>query len=266
MKIVISHDVDHLHTKEHFGRGLFLLKTVIRSLVEFTLGNVGLIEVLFRILSLVKGRLNNIKELVKFNEDNEIPATFFFGMSNGLSLNYSVESAKYYIDYLVQRNVDVGVHGIAFSDVDKMREEKERFASILGSEDFGIRMHYLRFDETTMENIESLGYTYDASSTDFRSVFHNGRLAVFPVHIMDSWMINGSSKYQKSDLDVSKELTIRALERGKEMQIDYFSILFHDCYFSRGYSTWRNWYIWLIDYLKKEGYEFVSHNEAVQNL
>ena len=266
MKIVISHDVDHLHSTEHFGRGFFLLKTVIRALVEFTLGKVGLIEVLIRIFSLVKGRLNNIKTLNKFNQDNEIPATFFFGMSNGLSLNYSSISAKYYIDYLVQRNVDVGVHGIAFSDINEMREEKERFASILGSDDFGIRMHYLRCDETTMDIIETLGYTYDASSTDFRSVFRNGTLEVFPIHIMDSWIINGSSKYQENNLDQAKELTIRALERGKNMQIDYFSILFHDCYFSPGYSTWMNWYMWLIDYLKKEGYEFVSHYEAVQNL
>ena len=44
------------------------------------------------------------------------------------------------------------------------------------------------------------------------------------------------------------------------------TILFHDYQFCEGYATEREWYKWLIGWLKANDYQFISYKDAIVEL
>lgn len=265
MKIIVSHDVDHYQYSEHFLRDLIVIKHFARSYIEKFLGKISWNELYLRHLDICNNKMNNVKEILDFNRSVGIKSTFFFGMNRGLGLNYNFKDVSSLIKYVLDMEFEVGVHGIAYNDLDEMKLEYNRFKIISGLQNFGIRMHYLRHDNSTLNNISEIGYLYDSTLSDFCSAYKTNEIFEFPVHMMDCLILNGSKGYQELNLEESKKSAIALLERAESMNINYFSFLFHDCYFSKIFSTWKDWYIWFINYLLSKNYEFVTYSEAVKN-
>jgi peptidoglycan/xylan/chitin deacetylase (PgdA/CDA1 family) len=266
MKVIISHDVDHLTVWEH-KTDLIIPKFIIRSSIELLIGSISLTEYLRRFKDFIKNKWNNIEELIIFNKQNNIPATFFFGVNNGLGLSYNVENAKAYIELVKNNNFEVGVHGIAYNNFNDMEKEFETFKRISKEKQFGIRMHYLRMDKNTLKFLSDLGYLFDSSILADRNPYKVYSMWEFPLHIMDGYIIQGKNKrWQFRSLNQIKDETKKKLEKLYDKNIKYITILFHDRYFSDSFKTWKEWYIWLVEYLKNNGLEFISYKEAIKEL
>ena len=59
---------------------------------------------------------------------------------------------------------------------------------------------------------------------------------------------------------------MRKIEEAFKKDIKYFTILFHSRNFNDSFCSWKNWYIWVIGYLKNNGLEFTNYREAINEL
>lgn len=185
MKVIVSHDVDHLSVTEHVFSDLYIPKLILRNHLEFFSSSIRLEEYILRWKDIFINKIHHIDELVKFDKQNNIPSTFFFGMDNGLGLSYPINKAKKWIEYVEKNGLATGVHGINFKKLDLMKNEFDKFKSITSQTTFGIRMHYLRHDHETHKKLSNIGYAYDASIFDNKSPFVRNDILCFPTHIMD---------------------------------------------------------------------------------
>lgn len=263
MKIIISHDVDHLTLWEHVFKDTIVPKFYLRSYLEFFKRKISLNELIKRHGDIFYNKWNGIEEIMNFNKSENITSTFFFGMSNGLGLSYNYLDTKKYIRLLLQNNFEVGVHGISFDNDKNMKIELDRFKQVSGLEKFGIRMHYLRKNDKTIDKIKNLGYSFDSTDSEFKESSYNDNFFQFPIHLMDGWIMYADKKYQNVNLEEAKARTKLIIKNALEKKIDFFSFLFHDCYFSDRYKTWMDWYIWTIKYLKEQNFEFITYSDAI---
>ena len=266
MKIIISHDVDHLFTKEHFFRDLIIPKMIIRTFIYFIQRKITWKILTARWLSIFSKRMNRIKEVMEVDKEHNIPSTFFFGMNQGLGMSYYPEEARSIIKAVKEAGFDVGVHGIDFCNYETMQEEYKMFASIVHSQEFGIRTHYVRYDDNTFSQLSKIGYLFDTSEfnkeyPEAKKPYKIGKMWEFPLCIMDGYIL------PPEDLDGGIEKTIDALEKAKVSGSPYCTILFHDFQYDESlYPVEKKWYDWLIQYLKKEDYEFISYRGAMKEL
>jgi hypothetical protein len=265
MKIIISHDVDHLGSMEHY-RDLFLPKYFVRNTLELFAKNIPASEFQKRISDILRNKFNNIEALIAFDRDNEITSTFFIAVNKGLGLSYNSKNAKRWIDFIVNQGHPVGIHGIHFDSQAGISEEKEKFKELAGYYSSGIRMHYLRTNEITLSILEQAGYRYDSTEYSFRNPYKLGRLWEFPVHLMDSFAIYGDSNHQNKSLNQVKNETIQRIKMARGLGIQYFTIITHDFYFSDSFKIWKDWYKWLIDFLHTDSNEFITFDGALKEL
>jgi hypothetical protein len=266
MKVIISHDVDHLTLREHLFKDFIVQKHFIRTYLELFKGKITISEFLLRHSDLWVNKWNNVVEIIEFNKINNIKSCFFFGMSNGLGLNYDYKKTKNLIKAAINNNFEVGVHGIEFDNFSEMQNEFEKFKLISGLHNFGIRFHYLRSNNKTLSSLAKIGYSFDSTRIDFSKVYIQSGITEFPLHLMDSWIMYGDRKFQNCNLDQAKSKTIKFIDDAVKNKIDYFSILFHDFYFSNRFETWKEWYIWLIAYLKSNNFKFITYKEAIEEI
>ena len=260
MKVIISHDVDHLFRDDHY-RDLIYPKLWVRSSLELIKRKYGVREWFYRMLTPFSKKRHHITEIIAFDRKNGIKSTFFFGMANGLGMSYSLERAKPVIHFVVKQGFDVGVHGIAYNDEDKIQEEYDQMRNILGREDFGIRTHYVRFDDTTFPLFNKSGYLFDTSEFNkktgccLKAPYKIGDMWEFPLVIMDG--------YLPLELDKKKLATMELIKTAESQGLPYLTILFHDSQFCNGYATERAWYKWVVKWLIEQGYEFISYKAAI---
>jgi len=265
MKVIISHDVDHITAIEHY-KDLFIPKFIARNTIDFLKWKIGFFEYCFRLSNILKNRLHNIDQLVSFDKANHVKPTFFFGVNNGLNLSYSNRNAKRWIDYVVNQGLQVGVHGIEYNNQDSINQEFLKFKNLLGNNPMGIRMHYLRSDSNTLNYLNHTGYLFDASEYKFKPPYKFKDIWEFPIHIMDSSIIHGETQYQVKTLEQAKNETIACIGRAEMANFQYLHIVTHDIYFSVSFKTAKAWYIWLVEYLVSNEYEFIDYSEAVNRL
>ena len=159
MKIIVSHDVDHLYPSDHIFRDLIFPKLWVRSSIEMLQGKIDFKTWFYRIISIFEYRMNRIPEIIEFDKKNEIPSTFFFGMDNLLGMSYKKEAAKPWIYFVKDKGFDVGVHGVDIDNVEKMEKEYKSISEISGMLNFGIRTHYVRYNETTFKKMVEFCFT-----------------------------------------------------------------------------------------------------------
>ncbi|MEO6904416.1 MAG: hypothetical protein ABI315_14850 [Bacteroidia bacterium] len=265
MKAIISHDIDHLTVWEH-THDLILPKFIIRAHIELVLGKISLLEYSYRVKDFFKNKWQQIDELIGYNISMGVPSFFFIGVNNGVGLSYPLEKASYWIHKLTEQNIELGVHGIAYDSFEKVNEEFELFKNISSLSSFGIRMHYVRNDGNTLNYIEKSGYCFDSTEHAFKNPYKIGNLWEFPFQIMDGWILNNNKPWQSQNLEQAKYNTLLLIDKAQKENIEYLGIIFHDRYFSNSFKTWKNWYIWLIDYLKSNKIEFVNFKQAIQKL
>ena len=266
MKIIISHDVDHLYNKEHIFRDLFFPKLIVRSLLHVFQGKIRFSTFLWRVKSVFEKRLNRIEEVMRKDKEYGIPSVFFFGMNQGLGMSYRPDEAQSMILKVKETGFDVGVHGIEYEGKDGIQKEHNCFCEKSGLNIFGIRTHYVRFNEETFSKLSDAGYLFDSSDfnkqyLEFKEPYRVGEMWEFPLHIMDGYILPFGKLHK------GKEDTVAAIEEAKRKGMAYCTILYHDYqYNEKTYPDEKAWYDWLLDYLKSNNYEFISYREAIEEL
>ncbi len=265
MKVIISHDVDHITVWEH-KKDLIIPKFLLRSIIEFGYGYTSTSVIMSRFKNIIQNKWQSLEELLEFDKENDIFSTFFIGVSNGKGLEYSKKDSEYWIKKILQEGLNVGVHGIAFDNFDDIKNEYDTLKNLSGLGEIGIRMHYLRNSNNTLEFLSEAGYMYDTTLYSFKNPFKIDRLWEFPLHIMDGYVFLNNTKWQNQNLNQAKDTTKRIIETAFSKGLNYLTILFHDRYFDYSFMTWKEWYIWLISYLRDNKFEFISYREAINEL
>ncbi len=266
MKIIISHDVDHLYNTDHLFRDMIFPKLIVRSFIHLLQKKISFKTCLYRVKSLFEKRLNRVDEIMELDKEYGVPSTFYFGMNQGLGMSYRPNEAKDVIYSVIEQGFDVGVHGIEFQNEEGIKKEHQIFEEISNQELFGIRTHYVRFDEQTFVKFAEAGYMYDTSEfnkqqLEIKAPYKVGNMWEFPLHIMDGYIV------PFGDLEIGKKNTIEAIQKAKDMNMPYCTILYHDYqYNEKTYPIEKEWYVWLLEYLSKNGYEFISYKEAIKEL
>lgn len=263
MKIIVSHDVDHLYRSDHF-RDLIYPKLWIRSTLELAKKEIGVREWYHRMGSPFNSVRNRIDEVLSFDKRYNVESSFFFGMAKGLGMNYDAKKTPDIIKKVEKKGFHAGVHGIAYNDYGGMVKEYDEFCKLNNHTPNGIRMHYVRFDNSTFQLLSKVGYKFDSSEFDKE----NGYLIKNPYKIGNMWefplvMMDG---YLPPRLDDMKKKSLEIIEEAEKEGLEYLTLLFHDYLFSDGYNTNREWYKWIISWLAENDYEFVSYNEAINEL
>lgn len=265
MKIIISHDVDHLYPSEHILRDFIFPKLWIRSAIEVIKGKINFPVFYYRLISIFDKRLNRIPEIVEFDKRNGIPSVFFFGMDNILGMSYKINAVAPWIKYVLENGFGAGVHGVEYDDIIKMKDEFNKFQIISGLDSFGIRMHYIRYNDTTFKKMEQVGYLFDTSefsknNSDLNKPYKIGNMWEFPLYIMDIYIL-------RQGLETAKEQTIELIIKASKTGIKYFTFLFHDNLFNeKTYPMQKNYYIWFVEYVKDLDIEFISYRDAMAEL
>ena len=70
MKIIISHDVDHLDATDHVTKDLILPKLWVRSLLHLCVGKISLRTFLYRLTILFHNRMNRTEEVMAFDKSH----------------------------------------------------------------------------------------------------------------------------------------------------------------------------------------------------
>ena len=116
MKIIVSHDVDHLFWSEHLLKDLFITKLWLRSSRHLLTGVIDAKTFVARINFWADKRLNRLKELMEYERSMNIPATYFFVMRKGFGVSYSAENARPFIKAVLDNRFNAGVHGMSYKD------------------------------------------------------------------------------------------------------------------------------------------------------
>ena len=265
MKIIISHDVDHLYPSDHILRDLIFPKLWVRSAIEMINGKISFLVFYYRLISIFDKRLNRIPEIIEFDKKNNIPSVFFFGMDNILGMSYKISAAAPWIKYVLENGFDAGVHGVAFDDTNKMNDEFKRFQIISDLDSFGIRMHYVRYNDTTFKRMNQIGYLFDTSefrktNSDLKKPYKIGRMWEFPLYIMDGYILH-------QGLETAQKQTIDLINKARMMKTVYFTFLFHDSLFNeRTYPMQKYYYEWFVNYIQSLGFKFISYRDAIAEL
>lgn len=263
MKIIISHDVDHLYVSDHIFRDLILEKIWIRGCIQLLQGKISRKTFFYRLGIIFRNRMNRIDEIIEFDRKYGIPSVFFFGMAKGLGMSYSIKKAKKMIEYVKNKGFDVGVHGVEFENYYLIKKEYETFKDISGLDQFGIRNHYVRFNNDTFSKMAKAGYVFDSTWFDKDNNSINAPYKIdgmweFPLHIMDSYICKPGF-FEKGLKD-----TFLTIKEAEKKGVPYCTILFHDFLFDENYNPeMRNWYIKTVEFCVKNRYHFISYRDAI---
>ncbi len=265
MKIIISHDIDHITFWEHY-KDAIIPKHYVRSTLEYIQGRISSSEFFRRFVKPFNNKWQNIEELMDFNDEKGIKTNFFIGVNNGVGLNYSLKQAEKWIKIIQDRNFEIGVHGIDFNAFEKVKKEHDTFSSMSKSKEFGIRMHYLRQNDQTFDYLSKSGYLFDSTEQAMKNPYKIGDMWEFPLQIMEGWVFYNGKRQQENNLEQAKITTLKLIEECKEHKLSHLNLLFHDCYYNKQFNQWKQWYEWVIDYFISEGYEFTTYHQAVKEL
>jgi hypothetical protein len=233
--------------------------------MELVRGKIGFNTFCNRLISIFYKRIHRIPEIVELDLRSGVSSVFFFGMNNILGMSYKKHKAIQWIKFVTEKGFDVGVHGVEIDDSKKMQIEFNDFQAISKLSAFGIRTHYVRYNETTFRKMADAGYLFDTSEFSKTEItlkppYKVEKMWEFPLHIMDGYILNTSS-------DIAMEMTIHALDKAKKSGIKYFTFLFHDYLFNeKTYPEYKCYYEWFIDYCIEHNFRFISYKEAINEL
>lgn len=263
MRVIVSHDVDHLSVREH-KKDLIIQKFIVRSMIETVYGTVSLKTFKQRISDLAADKWNSIEEILEFDSKHSVKSTFFFAMaSDKKTLNYTNEKVQIYIKKVREAGFDVGVHGINHLDKELMQSEFNKFKQIVNNKQFGIRMHYLRNNKETFEIMDELGYLFDTTEycPDLKQPYMRGNILEIPFHLMDTYIFS-PGRFQKNNFDYAVNLTKEKIDQVSKID-GILNINFHPNYFCGSWPDWKEWYMWFIEYCNHNNIPFVNYGGIV---
>lgn len=256
MKIILSHDIDHLQGTEHW-RDRYWPGVWYRGVKAVASRKIGFNTFCKRAWPFQ--RLERIKEVLAIDRSVGAHSTFFVGVHRGLRLSYSRAAIKPYLDYLLAQDVPVGIHGMAYDDLGRMKREYQAFQQVAGTTPVGIRNHYLRQAESTLSDMSDIGYPFDSTTYALQAPYKVNGMWEFPISLMDVSLGIDTS------LQETKDQSLRIYHQAIEKKLPYFVLNMHDNYFSAAYPAMKEWYEWMLDYLADK-HDFVSFKGAINEL
>lgn len=155
---------------------------------------------------------------------------------------------------------------MAYNNLDEMRQEYSDFRKLSGLETFGIRMHYLRRDEATLNLQDEIGYSFDSTIYNLSNPWKANNMFEFPLHLMDSKLFRPNGQLKTIAYAEAQNVTKEVIEKAEQNNFPYFTINFHDRYYCDAFSERRDWYQWIIQYLQERNIEFISFQSALEQL
>lgn len=225
---------------------------------------------------------NDFRWLIETEKRLGVSATYFFLVTGHAALTggYSPAETEDMIRQVEEEGLEAGLHagqGTA-CDLERMREEKQRFDAIVAADTYGVRQHFLDFVEPETWRIQAeLGFLYDSSygQTDRTGVFH-GRKYPFrpkdretgeelgiweiPLTVMDVTLARYQKMTPTEGLAVMKSL-VREIRQSNGVM----SILWHNS--SLDDVDWRGWrdvYLKILDYVLEENGWITGGRETIR--
>ena len=292
----LTHDVDHPFVRRHkFDRTMFgfLYRALIGSVIDAIRGRTRFSNLLrnwlaalklpFVYLGLAQDFWSRFDRYVEIEDGR--PSTFFVipfrntagRTSDGIApkIRAAAYGASDVVDQLrrlAAADCEIALHGIdAWLDDGKGSEELKAIQSITGTEDIGVRMHWLHFDEQSPVVLESAGASYDstigyneavgfrAGTTQVYKPLNATTLLELPLHIMDTAL------FYPAHLHLSpKDAEVR-INRVIDTAVQYggcVTVNWHD----RSIAPERLWtetYVNLVNELSQKGAWFATAAQAV---
>jgi hypothetical protein len=292
----LTHDVDHPSIRRHkcdhtmFG---FLNRAVFGSAIDLIRGRASFRHLLtnwtaalglpFVYLGLARDLWSEFDVYAKL--EGGASSTFFVIPFRGRpgsrddgpapsrrSSAYGIEDIATEIERLTTAGCEIGVHGVdAWRDTASAQEEVKRVQFITGTQDIGIRMHWLYFDEKSPSILETAGVSYDSTigyneTVGFRAgtaqaykPLGTTRLLELPLIVMDTAL------FFPAHLNLAYSEAWKLISRLIETVADHGGCLtlnWHDRSISPE-RLWGDFYVALIDELKKQGAWMASGAQAV---
>lgn len=264
MKVIVSHDVDHLYPSDHW-RDLYYPKMWVRSFLELVRGQIRFSVFWHRLISVFDQRINRLPEICAFDKEYGVRSTFFFGMEHALGMSYNQDKALPWIRFVKEQGYDAGVHGCDYLTQEGICKEHDDFAQLTGSNAFGIRNHYVRYDEDTFRKMAQAGYVFDTSEFNkekptYKAPYRVGRMWEFPLAIMDGYVL-------RHDLQKAQQTVMDLFRDTAQANGQYVTILFHDCFYNeKCFPVEKAFYEWIIKYVQSLHLEFISYQDAIKEL
>jgi len=292
----LTHDVDHSGIRNHkfdhtmFG---FLYRATIGSVMDFLKRKKSLKQVClnwqaaaslpFVHLGMARDFWHPFDRYLEIEKG--LASTFFVIPKKGESglnargqrpakraASYDVAELADTLKKLEAAGNEIGVHGIeAWRDSVAGREERERVSRLTGAAEFGVRMHWLFFDERSPVWLEGAGFSYDstvgynetigyrAGTTQVFKPLPAERLLELPMHIMDTAL------FYPSYLNLSSKQAEAMIFPFIENAVHFGGVLtvnWHDRSIVPE-RLWDGFYIWLLAQLKTKRAWFATAAKTV---
>ena len=293
----LTHDVDHARVRYHKWDPAiagFLYRATFGSLVDLCTGRKRLKHLAANWMSAVSLPLVYTGAAADFWDQFEdfidlegaAPSTFFFVSRSGdpgldasgnkpwkRAVKYELNDVAKDITQLHSARKEIAVHGIeAWRDASKGREEREALQEVASSEEVGVRMHWLFFDESSPAKLEEAGFSYDSTFGYNGTIgFRAGTAQVFkplqcehllelPLHIMDTALFFPSHLHLSA---ARAEAAIAPLLEHAARSGGVLTVNWHD----RSLGPERLWnepYVSLIESLRAKTAWFATARDAVR--
>jgi hypothetical protein len=292
----LTHDVDHPLVRNHrFDRTMFgfLYRAIVGSMMDLVCRRTSLLNLLKNWLAVAKLPLVHLGLARDFwgdfdrytKIDGPGCSSFFFipfrnvpgvtSMGSAPEIRgaqYAIADVTQQIDKILAADGEVGLHGIdAWFDVSRAEAELTETKNVTGTDNIGVRMHWLFFDEQSSEVLERAGADYDSTigyneSVGFRAgtsqiykPLNTSRLLELPLHIMDTALFYPSRLHAgpREALKVTNAIIEHAAGHGGCVTVNW-----HD----RSIAPERLWtatYEELIERLKHNGAWFATASRAI---
>jgi hypothetical protein len=292
----LTHDVDHpsilSHKFDHTMFG-FLYRAILGSLFDVAKGRASVSDLLSNWAAALKLPLVHLGLATDFwhrfqdypKIEKGFPSSFFvipFKGRSGRSKEgraprhraaaYEAAEIAAQIRNLMGTGCEIGLHGIdAWCDSSCGREELNEIERITGAQEFGVRMHWLYFDEQSPGKLESAGAAYDSSvgyndavgyragTTQVYKPLQATRLLELPLHIMDTALFS-PGRLNLSPREARKQVANVIGHAGKFG--GNITINWHDRSIAPE-RLWGRFYEELVEEMRNKGAWFATASQAV---
>lgn len=292
----LTHDVDFVGIRDHrFDRTMwgFLYRSTLGSLLKALAGKLSWSKCMRNWAAALSLPLVHLGlrddfwlEFDRYMEiERQLGSTFFFLPSKNVpgtleigsapksrAAKYDVAGITEQVAKLVQKGCEVGLHGIdAWQNLECAQSERSRIGEITGKSEFGTRMHWLYWKESSPEILEEAGFTYDSTFGYNQAIgFRAGTTQPFcplgaesllelPLNIQDSAMFYSDrmALSEKEALNACRELLQSMSSSGGALTVNWHT---------RSLSPerlWGDFYVKLLEEIRTCRVRFGTAREIV---
>lgn len=234
-------------------------------------------------LGVCKDFLNNIGRYLELEKG--LASTFFLipfknnpghgsktRSSTSRSVKYDIGDIKKELRLMLEAGCEIGLHGIdAWTDTEYGKNELLRIKDFSKTDQIGIRMHWLYFDQFSPENLEKTGFLYDSTMGYNEAIgFKCGTAQVFRFTDADKLselplIIQDTALFYPDRMNL-KEAEAWILVKKVIQSIELYGGVITLNWHQRSLGPERQWgdfYTQIINYLKQHETWFASCTEAV---